>query len=55
MSSAPAPRKNEKLLGAQASLPAGFRQELTDRGKQAGMPALPGIFGGVFMSSAPAP
>src|SRR5262245_6755131 len=29
------------ILGAQASLPACFRQELADRGKQAGMPALP--------------
>src|SRR5262245_9919184 len=33
-------------LGAQASLPAGSRQGLNDRTKQAGMPALPGIFGG---------
>ena len=31
-------------LGAQASLPADFRQESTDRSKQAGTPALPGNF-----------
>jgi len=31
-------------LGAQASMPAGFRRKPTDQSKQAWMPALPGIF-----------
>src|SRR6266508_1861355 len=39
--------KLQAALGAQASLPAGFRQVLTDRSKQAGMPALPETSGGL--------
>src|SRR5262249_56331107 len=35
-------RRGRIPLGAQASLPAGFPRRLTDRSKQARMPALPG-------------